>query len=325
MQKLKNKSFYIWLKSLLKKGMTFLFFIMFYMLTTEMCTSDIITLQSGQIHEGKIRDVTPDQLLFEAKQDKGTCVFSFNKKDIDKIKLKPFEFPEKYIILKLASFRMKVGIRIFDELIREKGSSFFGTVEIETPQVVYFSLLLEDGIGIVGFDRNEIVGIEGSRGFGKLLGKFYFRFRYFLYDLRIFVKEIFLKINPSTVGDKPIYEWMKEMGLNGSENTIGGRKIFTLRSLKSFLGGYYSLGADERYNLGAKEGFLILGMNHDQVKSILGDTAIVSIKNEKEYWNYPNKFEVTFHNGRLIGYTKKNRGKILEDTNLFFGDKITKK
>ena len=286
--------------------------------------ADVITLRGGEKYQGMIVKAEPQQLLFQAEDRDGICVFSFHDSKIYSIELEPYEFSKKYVHLRLFPFWLRIDIKIFDELILDKGYSFFGLVEMETPKAAYFSLLTKSGIGIVEFKRDEIVGLERAPCLGRLLARAYFWWRYFLYDLNLWIKNLFLKMNPSTIDNKPIYEWKMELESQELDYSVQGRRIFTPRSLKTFLGGYYSLGVDERCKLfGTKEKYLFLEMKKDLVKSMLGENADIEVAKDKEYWSYPNGFGVIFYKDRLFGYTKCCRKKTINDVYRYFGDKIS--
>ncbi|RKY40980.1 MAG: hypothetical protein DRP85_07485 [Candidatus Makaraimicrobium thalassicum] len=287
----------------------------------EICAADVITLKGGARYEGRIIDVDEGHLLLE---ERAGLIWSFSSSHISTIELKPFEPSEASSLNFPVTFFAKflAEINAFDRLVLEKGAGFLGIVEKETTEAVYLSLLLEKmGIGIVEFEREGIVGIEGSYGIKRLLAKLYFKWRYFVNDFRLFMKKTVLRENLSTVDGAPIHEFMKELELKELKDSIGGRRVFTPRTLKKFLGPDRSLRGN-RHEKGVEERCLFLGMDRGDVKSILGDPPRVSGKRAEESWSYPTGLTAIFHGDRLIGYTKKNREKILGGIDRYFRDKI---
>ncbi|MCK5450685.1 MAG: hypothetical protein KAI70_02825 [Candidatus Omnitrophica bacterium] len=296
-------------------------FIVTCVFLSRQCSADVIVSTSMEKYQGKIIDVKPNQLLLAVREDDKVCVMSFEKDKIHKIEVEHFTFSEKFASIRLIPVNSSMKAKLFDEIVLEKGASFSGLMEIEAPEAVYFSLLSEGGVGIVEFRRDGIVGVQVACGFKRVLAKLYFWWKYFVCNCVEFMDRRKDKLNTSTIDGKPICEWKEQLEQEEIGAVVGKRRIFTPRALKEFLGGYYLLDEDERYELGVRDKYLILGMNHNYVKSILGESPNVSSEGRKEYWNYPNGSAVTFHRGRLVGYTRNSREAILRETELYFGEK----
>jgi len=281
---------------------------------------DIVTLKdSHEKYEGNIIDVQSDWLLLESLQG---CTWSFSVDKIGSIELKPFNVPVTYSQNIPGGFLAKRFAQkaVFDRLTLKGGGNFFGAVEVETPEAVYFSLLTTAGIAIVEFKRNEIEGVERSYGAKREAAELYFRWRYFLHDLKLAMS----KKEEGISSDEYLQDYMHDVEVEGFEGGIGQRRVFTLQSLREFLGKEYRYSDEERYKIGVKKKKLMLGMPPEYTDAILGNLLVVRHMDGSgdEYRSYVNGFAAVFHEGRLIEYTKKSREKITEDVNLYFGDKV---
>ncbi|MDD5634197.1 MAG: hypothetical protein PHW46_02855 [Candidatus Omnitrophica bacterium] len=282
--------------------------LVFFLLGGSKASADVVYMRTGAKYEGLIIDADENEILFKARNDGKYFIGSFYKKDIENLELAPYNFPEK--------------ATMFDELIFEKGADLEGRVEIETPDAVYFSLHLKGGVGIVEIKRSSILGIEGAYGLRNNMAKTYFRSLYFLYDAKQSLQRAIKERKISAFTKSPSSGLDNASGTDQLDNIVAGRKVFLPRSLKNFLGEKYSLTKDQQYELGVKGKYLVLGMDKEQIKAVLGDPGERENGKVKEYWVYPNGVTVVLFKDKLVGYTKKNRKKILEDVNKFYGDKI---
>lgn len=287
------------------------------------CAFADIVVVNNTVYQGSIVDVSKDNMLFMAHERHEKCVLSFHRKNIKAIVLKTFQFPPQTILIKFFFFTIPVSMEAFDRLIVEDGSCFAGSVEIETGQAVYLSLLLEKGMGIVEFEKNEIVGILGAVGWRRLLGRLYFKFKYFVYDVRYLFRRMFERRNASTIQGKSIAEWKTSLKQEEAGRNIGKRRMFTPETLKAFLGGYYSLAEKDRYDQAVKNGYLLLGMPKKDVNSVMGLKRSEEFRDGKERWSYPDGMELVLYRNRLVGYTKNSREKILHKIFKYYAELVS--
>jgi hypothetical protein len=284
---------------------------------------DIVTLKdSYEKYEGNIIDVQRDGLLLESPQG---CTWSFSGDKIGSIELKLFNVPVPHSQNIPGGFLEKRFARkaVFDRLTLKEGGSFLGAVEVETPEAVYFSLLTTAGIAIVEFKRNEVEGVARSYGAKRKAAELYFRWRYFLHDLKLVMSK---KEEEGISSDDYLQDYIYDVEVEGFEGGPGQRRVFTLRSLRKFLGKEYRYSDEERYAIGVKRKKLMLGMPPECTDAMFGKPLVVRHMDGKgdEYRSYPNGFAAVFHDGKLFKYTKKSREKITEDVNRYFGDKVKK-
>jgi hypothetical protein len=284
--------------------------------------SDIIITKGGDEYHGTIMEVSPGNILIETDK-RGFCILSLESECIAQIVMEEYKWPVKDIQIWIHPFYVKVPLSIFDELFLIKGGRYFGMVEMETKNAIYFSLFLRRGTGIVEFEKDSVVGLKGSYGFNKLIARFYFWWKYFLYDLKIHWHRFRYRVNPSEIDGVPIYEWLKETEKQEIASVVGGRKVFTRRTLREYLDDYPKEEEDGKSIEPTVAGqYLILGMKKDEVESILGKPEKTPKNKNTEVWVYDGSFELVFYKQQLISYMEKSRKEIISELKSLFGDKI---
>ncbi len=278
-------------------------------LFAEIGAADTLVLRGGDKIYGLILDAKEDAVLFKSANAEGVFVSSYSKTEIYSIELKEFTFPEEFMI--------------YDRLVLRGGTSFLGKVEVETPDALYFSLKLDDGVGIVEFDRDNVVAIEGTYGIKKFFGTMYYKWKYFVYDFVEFTNKKLSVAGQSTVGGVSLQNFLMDIEKEeAASGEVGERRTFTPRTLKIFLGANYFVNRDALYELGVQEKQVLMGMNKLQVGSILREIPAIKQNGDIEKWSYPSGITVDFHMEKVSGYTKKNREKIVQDVKRYYGDKL---
>ena len=296
------------IKPILFLLVVFLFFL------SSICFGDVIILERGEKLEGKIINADSEKILFKAKIEKDAIVCSFDKQQITKIKLSPYEFPTQFTI--------------FDKFNFKVGDYWFGLVELETPEAIYFSLAMDTGVGIVELPRRLFIGIDGTYGYRKMLAKIFFFWRNLICDLKFFISKAIYKKDMTLdmkifnqiankikqeKWDKEIANIAKEARDKGlSEEEIKQKimaakieyKVYRPKVFKKEFKRYLASEKNELYELGVKNKCVMLEMNSDYVKRISGSPSEKIRKYGKEYWEYNNGDVVIFRNGKVVSYSK---------------------
>lgn len=281
--------------------------------------ADVIELKNGDVLEGRIVGVDQNQILAEVTMNGDILTSSFEGSQIARIKLEPFELPLKLVI--------------FDRLYLGKAGYFSGLIELEMPDAIYFSLLLKQGSAIVRFSQNEIIGVERSYGFKRVLAKAFFGFKRTAHRVKIFFLE--------TVGrkrTKKITEGDAEDALNRIEekkqrskiNDITAqvrngditqqeaakmiedlafeKKVYSIEDFQKAFKKYLNMDEGELFQLGVKEKSLMLGMLPEQVIMIWGEPIDIKKASGLDTWYYPEGYEAVFYDGKLVSYSKSGAG-----------------
>jgi len=301
-----------------------------FLLLANVSLADVITLKSGDVLEGNIVDVNSNEVLIKAKMNNDIMICSFEKPQIAEIRLKPYEFPTK--------------ITIFDKITLRKGENFLGLVELGMPDAIYFSLLLKQGQGIIRFSREEIVGIDGSYGFRKILAEIYFWWKKFTYKVKRFFLEVLWKKKIHRLTNKNILQILEKLDIEEREKNIDEimdklrnekitpeeadkmmqdvterRREYNLEDFEKTFRKYLKMEKGKLYKLGIEEKSLMLMMDCDQVKLAWNEPIDIKYEDKKEYWYYLNGNRVVFKDGKLIGYTKRI-GSIPKLLRRYYGD-----
>lgn len=302
-------------------------------------SEDIVELKDGEIYLGRILRASGESLLFAARERGDVCVMSFERDLVRKISLGQYDIKALFESMGLIPSEMvwrrylpEIGSgavrilknRIFDEIVLPDGRSFLGKTEIETPKAIYFSILLEKGIGIVEFRRDSFLGLQSARGISKHFGSLYFWWRYLSHDLRIFIK----KITGGTAGEKgperTISGWKRRIEIEEVPADLEDMIIKDAAGFRKFIRWYLFLTEQQRHSMGVRRKYPVFGMSPIDVKLIFGrpSSVVKCADSIKEYWSFEDGRAAAFYKGKLSGYTRKSREKVFSDVLANFGDII---
>lgn len=266
------------------------------------CRADTITLKTGYKSDGSIIGVNADSLVFKSGAVKSYFVTVYNKSDIESIKLEPSKSFEEF--------------SVFDRMIFKNGSVLYGLVEAETARAVYFSIKLDGGIAILEYNKETIAELDGTYGIKKILGKAYFKWKYFLYDLKLLLGKI--RSKDSSTLNSFLYDIK-----SGVFDVPDMSKALTPEKFRELIksGGISTAGI--QYVDAVKNRKVLIGMPEKTVRGILGEPNSKKQRGDLYEWSYLSGETVKLHIGRVIGYSAKNREKIESEVRLYFSDKIS--